>query len=285
MTKAPPTAEFERFRGTSQYLTSQALEAAVNCALVLERPLLVRGEPGTGKTRLAEAIAEGLGLPLIHWPVKSTTRAQDGLYVYDTVQRLYDSRFGDGDVKDIRRYIKHGPLGQAFASPRRLVLLIDEIDKADLEFPNDLLHELDRMRFTVAETGDEIVARERPVVVITSNAEKELPDAFLRRCVFHFIEFPDQELMARIVRVHHPDLEERLLAQTLRAFYAVRDVEGLRKRPSTSELIDWIAVLRRAGIVSVELDAGLPFLGALIKREQDLLAFAEATSRGRRPRA
>ena len=285
MTKAPPTAEFERFRGTSQYLTSQALEAAVNCALVLERPLLVRGEPGTGKTRLAEAIAEGLGLPLIHWPVKSTTRAQDGLYVYDTVQRLYDSRFGDGDVKDIRRYIKHGPLGQAFASPRRLVLLIDEIDKADLEFPNDLLHELDRMRFTVAETGDEIVARERPVVVITSNAEKELPDAFLRRCVFHFIEFPDQELMARIVRVHHPDLEERLLAQTLRAFYAVRDVEGLRKRPSTSELIDWIAVLRRAGIASVELDAGLPFLGALIKREQDLLAFAEATSRGRRPRA
>ena len=285
MTKAPPTAEFERFRGTSQYLTSQALEAAVNCALVLERPLLVRGEPGTGKTRLAEAIADGLGLPLIHWPVKSTTRAQDGLYVYDTVQRLYDSRFGDGDVKDIRRYIKHGPLGQAFASPRRVVLLIDEIDKADLEFPNDLLHELDRMRFTVSETGDEIVARERPVVVITSNAEKELPDAFLRRCVFHFIEFPDRELMARIVRVHHPDLEERLLAQTLRAFYAVRDVEGLRKRPSTSELIDWIAVLRRAGIASVELDAGLPFLGALIKREQDLLAFAEATSRGRRPRA
>ena len=285
MTKAPPTAEFERFRGTSQYLTSQALEAAVNCALVLERPLLVRGEPGTGKTRLAEAIAEGLGLPLIHWPVKSTTRAQDGLYVYDTVQRLYDSRFGDGDVKDIRRYIKHGPLGQAFASPRRVVLLIDEIDKADLEFPNDLLHELDRMRFTVSETGDEIVARERPVVVITSNAEKELPDAFLRRCVFHFIEFPDRELMARIVRVHHPDLEERLLAQTLRAFYAVRDVEGLRKRPSTSELIDWIAVLRRAGIASVELDAGLPFLGALLKREQDLIAFAEATTRGRRPRA
>ncbi len=277
--------EFRRFRGTDKYLTSPALEAAVNCALALERPLLVRGEPGTGKTQLAEAIAAGLGLRLIFWPVKSTTRAQDGLYVYDTVQRLYDSRFGDGDVKDIRRYIKYGPLGRAFASPERVVLLIDEIDKADLEFPNDLLHELDRMRFSVSETGDEIVARERPVVVITSNAEKELPDAFLRRCVFHFIEFPDHELMERIVRVHHADLDQELLDQTLRAFYAVRDLDGLRKRPSTSELIDWIAVLRRSGIASVELDAGLPFLGALLKREQDLLAFAEATTRGRRPRA
>jgi len=277
--------EFRRFRGTDKYLTSPALEAAVNCALALERPLLVRGEPGTGKTQLAEAIAAGLGLRLIFWPVKSTTRAQDGLYVYDTVQRLYDSRFGDGDVKDIRRYIKYGPLGQAFSSHQRVVLLIDEIDKADLEFPNDLLHELDRMRFSVSETGDEIVARERPVVVITSNAEKELPDAFLRRCVFHFIEFPDHELMERIVRVHHADLDQELLDQTLRAFYAVRDLDGLRKRPSTSELIDWIAVLRRSGIASVELDAGLPFLGALLKREQDLLAFAEATTRGRRPRA
>ena len=277
--------EFRRFRGTDQYLTSSALESAVNCALALERPLLVRGEPGTGKTQLAEAIASGLGLRLIHWPVKSTTRAQDGLYVYDTVQRLYDSRFGEGDVKDIRRYIKYGPLGNAFAAPDRLVLLIDEIDKADLEFPNDLLHELDRMRFVVNETGDEIVARQRPVVVITSNAEKELPDAFLRRCVFHFIEFPDKELMARIVRVHHPDLERQLLEQAIKAFYAIRDTEGLRKRPSTSELIDWIAVLRRAGIASVELDAGTPFLGALLKREQDLIAFAEASMRGRRPRA
>ena len=245
----------------------------------------MRGEPGTGKTQLAEAIASGLGLRLIHWPVKSTTRAQDGLYVYDTVQRLYDSRFGDGDVKDIRRYIRHGPLGQAFASRDRVVLLIDEIDKADLEFPNDLLHELDRMRFVVTETGDEVIARERPVVVITSNAEKELPDAFLRRCVFHFIEFPEKDLMARIVRVHHPELDQKLLDQTLKAFYAVRDVDGLRKRPSTSELIDWIAALRRAGIASVELDAGMPFLGALLKREQDLIAFAEAASRGRRPRA
>jgi MoxR-like ATPase len=277
--------DFVRFRGTDAYLTSPELESAVNCALALERPLLVRGEPGTGKTQLADALARALGLSLIHWPVKSTTKAQDGLYVYDTVQRLYDSRFGDGDVRDIRRYIKLGPLGEAFASRDRLVVLIDEVDKADLEFPNDLLHELDRMRFRVAETGDEVVARERPVVVITSNAEKELPDAFLRRCVFHYIEFPDRELMARIVRVHHPDLSHELLDQTLGAFYQLRDVQGLRKRPSTSELIDWIAVLRRAGVESVELDESLPFLGALLKREQDLLAFAEAMHRGRRPRA
>src|SRR3989440_12298121 len=277
--------DFQKFRGTDRYLTSSGLESAVNCALALERPLLVRGEPGTGKTMLAESIAAGLGLKLIHWPVKSTTRAQDGLYVYDTVARLYDSRFGDGDIRDIRRYIKHGPLGQAFASPSRVVLLIDEIDKADLEFPNDLLHELDRMRFTVTETGDEVIAHERPVVVITSNAEKELPDAFLRRCVFHFIEFPDRDLMSRIVHVHHPDLDDKLLQQSLRAFYDLRDTQGLRKRPSTSELIDWIAVLRRAGVDSVELDESLPFLGALLKREQDLLAFAEAMHRGRRPRA
>jgi MoxR-like ATPase len=277
--------DFVRFRGTDEYLTSAELESAVNCALALERPLLVRGEPGTGKTQLADALARALGLSLIHWPVKSTTKAQDGLYLYDTVQRLYDSRFGDGDVRDIRRYIKLGPLGEAFASRDRRVVLIDEVDKADLEFPNDLLHELDRMRFRVAETGDEVVARERPVVIITSNAEKELPDAFLRRCVFHYIEFPDRELMARIVRVHHPDLSHQLLDQTLGAFYQLRDVQGLRKRPSTSELIDWIAVLRRAGVESVELDESLPFLGALLKREQDLLAFAEAMHRGRRPRA
>ncbi|HEX2572445.1 MAG TPA: MoxR family ATPase [Polyangia bacterium] len=277
-------SDFRKFQGTNRYLTSRGLEAAVNCALALERPLLVRGEPGTGKTQLAEAIAAGLDLRLIYWPVKSTTRAQDGLYVYDTVQRLYDSRFGDGDVRDIRRYIKLGPLGEAFSSPSRVVLLIDEVDKADIEFPNDLLHELDRMRFTVSETRDEIVARERPVVIITSNAEKELPDAFLRRCVFHFIEFPDRELMARIVRVHHPDLETRLLEQTLESFYALRDIAGLRKRPSTSELIDWIAALRRAGVSSVKLDENLPFLGALLKREQDLLAFAEAQAGGRRGR-
>jgi MoxR-like ATPase len=274
-------SEFQRFRGTDRYLTSSGLEAAVNCALALERPLLVRGEPGTGKTMLAESIAAGLGYRLIHWPVKSTTRAQDGLYIYDTVARLYDSRFGDGDVRDIKRYIRLGPLGEAFAAASRVVLLIDEVDKADLEFPNDLLHELDRMRFYISETKEEIVARERPVVVITSNAEKELPDAFLRRCVFHFIEFPDQELMARIVRVHHPQLETKLLERTLKAFYELRDEHGLRKKPSTSELIDWIAALKRAGVSMKELDEGLPFLGVLLKREQDLITVAERQARGR----
>jgi MoxR-like ATPase len=277
--------EFHRFRGTLRYLTNEALEAAVNCALVLERPLLVKGEPGTGKTLLAEAIAEALDAPLIPWHVKSTTRAQDGLYVYDTVQRLYDSRFGDGDVRDIRRYIKLGPLGQAFNAPRRVVLLIDEIDKADLEFPNDLLHELDRMRFRVQETGDEIVARERPVVVITSNNEKELPDAFLRRCVFHFIDFPEPEFMRQIVTVHHPDLERALVDQTLRVFYEIRAMSRLRKRPSTSELIDWIAVLRRAGVAEVKLDKTLPFLGALLKKEQDLVALADQLAGGKRYRS
>ncbi len=259
-----------RFSGTPSYLTNDALEHAVDCALALERPLLVKGEPGTGKTLLAQAVAEALGFEIIHWPVKSTTRAQDGLYLYDTVQRLYDARFGDGDVKDIRHYIKHGPLGRAFASPKRVVLLIDEVDKADLEFPNDLLHELDRMRFIVGETGDEVVAKERPVVIITSNNEKELPDAFLRRCVFHFIDFPDQELMKRIVRVHHPKIEDELVDQAVVAFYELRDLPRLRKRPSTSELVDWISVLKRAGIGEKRFIRELPFLGVLLKKEQDI---------------
>ncbi|MGZ5958295.1 MAG: AAA family ATPase [Myxococcaceae bacterium] len=267
---------FRRFSGTPSYLTNDALEAAVNCALALERPLLVKGEPGTGKTLLAQAIAESLEVPLIHWPVKSTTRAQDGLYLYDTVQRLYDARFGDGDVKNIRHYIKMGPLGRAFQSPERLVILIDEVDKADIEFPNDLLHELDRMRFIVSETGDEVVAKERPVVIITSNNEKELPDAFLRRCVFHFIDFPDAELMKRIVRVHHPTLDEGLVDQALEVFFQLRALTRLRKRPSTSELVDWLAVLQAAGIHDVKLEAQLPFVGALLKKEQDLEALAEA---------
>jgi MoxR-like ATPase len=277
--------EFRRFRGTDRYLTNDALEAAVNCALCLERPLLVKGEPGTGKTLLAEAIAEGIGAELITWHVKSTTRAMDGLYIYDTVQRLYDSRFGDGDVRDIRRYIKLGPLGRAFSAPQRVVLLIDEVDKADLEFPNDLLHELDRMRFRINETGDEIVARERPVVVITSNNEKELPDAFLRRCVFHFIDFPDPAFMQRIVSVHHPDLERSLAEQTMRVFYEIRGNTRLRKRPSTSELIDWIAVLRKAGVQEVKLDQTLPFLGALLKKEQDMVALADQLAGGKRYRS
>jgi MoxR-like ATPase len=276
---------FRQFTGTNRYLTNDALNAAVDCALVLERPLLIKGEPGTGKTLLAEAIAEALGLPLMTWNIKSTTRAQDGLYLYDTVQRLYDSRFGDGDVKDVRRYIRLGPLGEAFRASERVVLLIDEIDKADLEFPNDLLHELDRMRFRILETGEEVTAQQRPVVVLTSNNEKELPDAFLRRCIFHFIEFPDADLMKRIVEVHHAGLDQALLDQALRVFYEIRDMTRLRKRPSTSELIDWIAVLRKSGVTSVKLERELPFLGALLKKEQDLVAYADHLAGGRRFRS
>jgi MoxR-like ATPase len=261
---------FRRFSGTPSYLTNESLEAAVNCALALERPLLVKGEPGTGKTLLAQAISESLGMDLTHWAVKSTTRAQDGLYVYDTVQRLYDARFGDGDVKDIRRYIKLGPMGKVFASSQRQILLIDEVDKADLEFPNDLLHELDRMRFVIPETGDEVVATQRPVVIITSNNEKELPDAFLRRCVFHFIDFPDQELMKRIVRVHHPGVDGALVDQAVVAFYELRAVPRIRKRPSTSELVDWITVLMQGGVGKERLVRELPFLGVLLKKEQDV---------------
>ena len=265
-------SRFDRFRGTDGYIASEPLRHAVNVALALERPLLIRGEPGTGKTLLAEHVAAALSMELLRWHIKSTTKAEDGLYVYDTVARLHDSRFGDGphDVRDIRNYIKLGPLGRALSAPSRLVLLIDESDQADVEFPNDLLQELDVMRFQIAETGDEVVARERPFVVITSNNEKELPDAFLRRCVFHFIEFPSQDEMRRIVRVHHADLDDKLLDQAIEAFYRLRALPRLRKRPSTSELIDWIAALRKSGVDLKKVGGGLPFLGTLLKTEQDV---------------
>jgi len=272
---------FTKFTGTAAYITSAPLEQAVNAAIALGRPLLIKGEPGTGKTVLAEHVAAALGLRLLRWQVKSTSRAQDGLYVYDTVQRLHDSRFGDADVSDIRRYIRLGPVGQSFKSPDQVVLLLDEIDKADIEFPNDLLYELDLMSFDVIETGEHVQAVHRPIVLITSNNEKELPDAFLRRCVFHYIEFPDQELMGRIVRVHFPDIKNRLLDDCLATFYALREVAGLRKRPSTSELIDWIAALGRAGVDTSELSARLPFLGTLIKNERDLELVRSATGRRR----
>ncbi|HEY6178999.1 MAG TPA: MoxR family ATPase [Kofleriaceae bacterium] len=267
---------FDQFQGTASYIASDELRHAVNVAVALARPLLVRGEPGTGKTLLAENLASALRLPLIRWHVKSTTKARDGLYVYDTVARLHDSRFGDGaNVRDIARYIKLGPLGEALSAPSRVVLLIDEIDKADLEFPNDLLHELDVMRFKIDETGREIVAAERPIVVITSNNEKELPDAFLRRCVFHYIQFPNRELMAEIVKVHHPDITDRVLDNALEVFFGLRATPKLRKKPSTSELIDWICALKKAGVDLARVSGGIPFLGTLLKTEQDVETVAK----------
>lgn len=261
---------FDRFSGTETYIAGDELARDVNAAVALERPLLVKGEPGTGKTLLAHAIAEGLGMPLLTWHIKSTTKAQDGLYHYDVVRRLNDSRFGEGDVSDIRNYIDLGVVGRAFTAERRTVLLIDEIDKADLEFPNDLLHELDAMSFHIPELDETVTAAQRPVVVITSNAEKELPDAFLRRCVFHYIEFPGPDLMMRIVQVHHPRVDQRLVEGALARFYELRAVDSLRKKPSTSELVDWLLVLVRAGVRREDLATAIPFMGALLKQEQDL---------------
>ena len=257
------------FKGSAGYVASPELLSSVNIARALEKPLLVKGEPGTGKTMLAQAVAEALGLELLVWSIKSTTKAQDGLYVYDTVQRLYDSQFG-ADVSDIAKYIKLGKLGEAFRRDSQCVLLIDEIDKADIEFPNDLLWELDRMEFYIPETKETVKAAVRPLVIITSNAEKELPDAFLRRCIFHYIEFPDAEMMEKIVRVHFDRLEDKLLRQALESFYAVRALRGLQKKPSTSELIDWIQALQIGGVEPKRIEKEMPFAGVLLKKNEDL---------------
>lgn len=258
------------FKGTEEYVLSPELKDNVNVSIVLGRPLLVKGEPGTGKTLLAHSIAKGLGKRLIVWNIKSTTKARDGLYIYDTVQRLNDARFGDKDISDIKQYINLGNLGEAFASEEQVVLLIDEVDKADIEFPNDLLNELDEMSFYIPETGETIKAKYRPIVIITSNSEKELPDPFLRRCVFHFIEFPDEVLMEEIIRVHHHDIEKKLLRECLKKFYWIRQFDMLRKKPSTSELIDWIQALRVGGVSIKIIEKEIPFLGALLKKKEDV---------------
>jgi len=268
-----------RFEGTKAYVATDDLKVAVNAAITLERPLLVKGEPGTGKTVLALEIAKALGAPLLEWHVKSTTKAMQGLYEYDAVSRLRDSQLGDARVQDIRNYIKRGKLWDAFVAGERPVLLIDEIDKADIEFPNDLLLELDRMEFHVYETGETIKAERRPIVVITSNNEKELPDAFLRRCFFHYIRFPDKETMTRIVDVHFPGLKKSLLKEALEVFFELREVPGLKKKPSTSELLDWLKLLLAEDIPpealrSVDKKVLIPPLhGALLKNEQDVHLF------------
>ena len=260
----------QAFTGSSRYVASEELMGAVNIAVTLQKPLLIKGEPGTGKTMLAEAVAEALGKKLIIWNIKSTTKAQDGLYVYDVVQRLYDSQFGNAGVDDIAKYIKLGKLGEAFSADEQVVLLIDEIDKADLEFPNDLLWELDQMEFYIPETKETVKAKQRPIVIITSNAEKELPDAFLRRCVFHYIAFPDQAQMEEILSVHFDKLDSHLVEQALVAFYWLRELRDIDKKPSTSELVDWIRALQAGGVDASRIKAEMPFAGVLLKKDKDL---------------
>jgi MoxR-like ATPase len=279
-----------RFTGTDQYIATRDLEMAVNAAVTLERPLLIKGEPGTGKTQLALEVASALDKPIFEWHVKSTSKAQQGLYEYDAVSRLRDSQLGDPRVADISHYIVRGKLWEAFEAPVQPVLLIDEIDKADIEFPNDLLRELDRMEFYVYETRELVRARHRPIIIITSNNEKELPDAFLRRCFFHYIRFPDAETMQQIVEVHYPNLKKELLAEALQAFYAVRETPGLKKKPSTSELLDWIKLLVAEDLPPEALrsddpkKAIPPLYGALLKNEQDVHLFEQLVFLNRRAR-
>ena len=260
----------QEFQGSSQYVASQELMDAVNIAITLQKPLLIKGEPGTGKTMLAQAVADALGKQLIIWNVKSTTKAQDGLYVYDVVQRLYDSQFGTSGVDDIAKYIKLGKLGEAFQADDQVVLLIDEIDKADLEFPNDLLWELDQMEFYIPETKETIKAKQRPIVIITSNAEKELPDAFLRRCIFHYIEFPDERQMEEIIRVHFTRIDQVLVEQALAAFYWIRTLKDIEKKPSTSELVDWLRAMIAGGVEPDLIKKTIPFAGVVLKKDKDL---------------
>jgi MoxR-like ATPase len=278
-----------KFTSTADYVAPQDLTLAVNAAIQLQRPLLIKGEPGTGKTELAKQVAKGLGLDLIEWNIKSTTKAQQGLYEYDAVSRLRDSQLGDERVHDVANYIRQGKLWQAFSADRRVVLLIDEIDKADIEFPNDLLQELDKMEFYVYETGETIRAENRPIVIITSNNEKELPDAFLRRCFFHYIQFPDPETMQDIVRVHYPDIKEKLLTTALTQFYEIREQPGLKKKPSTSEVLDWLKLLLAEDLGPEDLQRDgsnlLPKLhGALLKNEQDIHLFERLAFMSRQKR-
>ena len=276
-----------KFTGTQDYVATEDLTVAVNAAVLLERPLLIKGEPGTGKTELAKQVASALGLELIEWNIKSTTKAQQGLYEYDAVSRLRDSQLGDERVRDVGNYIRKGKLWTAFEADQKVVLLIDEIDKADIEFPNDLLQELDKMAFHVYETGETVAAKNRPVVIITSNNEKELPDAFLRRCFFHYISFPEQDTMRQIVKVHYPDIKEHLLTTALTQFYEIREQQGLKKKPSTSEVLDWLKLLLAEDLTPEDLkrDAGnlLPKLhGALLKNEQDVQLFERLAFMSRR---
>jgi len=271
--------EKPQFGGSTDYVASAELMRAVNIAIALEKPLLIKGEPGTGKTMLAQSVSKALGKKLIIWNIKSTTKAQDGLYVYDVVQRLYDSQFGGEGVDDIKKYVKLGKIGEAFNDDEQVILLIDEIDKADIEFPNDLLWELDKMEFYIPETGETVKAKKRPIVIVTSNAEKELPDAFLRRCIFHYIEFPNEELMGDIIKVHFPEIEENIIAQVTAAFYYVRSLRDIQKKPSTSEIIDWIQALTISGIPVERITKEIPFAGVILKKNEDIEALDRAKKR------